>query len=385
MDELLLIPGPTPVPAPVREAGSRPMTNHRSEAFARVLQGVLEGMRELYRTRQPVVPYASSGTGVLEAAVVNTLSPGDRVLALSCGAFGNRFARIAQAYGAEVTLVEVEWGTGIPPELLEEHLRKDHYRAVLLTHNETSTGVQNDLAALSRARGDHPALLLVDAVSSLGAVPVDMDGWGLDVVVTASQKALGCPPGVSFLAASPRAWEAHRTARMPRYYWDMGRTVEALQQPLAQTPFTPAVSVFYSLEASLRLLREEGFEAVWERHRRLGEATRAGVRALGLRPVAEDRWASRTVTAVWLPEGVSAKALVGRMRERHGVVVAGGQGKLEGKVFRIGHLGYVWPQDVLRCMEALGEALKDLGVSVDPQAGVEAARRAFEAGAVQRV
>jgi aspartate aminotransferase-like enzyme len=361
------------------------MTNHRSEAFARVLQGVLEGMRELYRTRQPVVPYASSGTGVLEAAVVNTLSPGDRVLALSCGAFGNRFARIAQAYGAEVTLVEVEWGTGIPPELLEEHLRKDRYRAVLLTHNETSTGVQNDLAALSRARGDHPALLLVDAVSSLGAVPVDMDGWGLDVVVTASQKALGCPPGVSFLAASPRAWEAHRTARMPRYYWDMGRTVEALQQPLAQTPFTPAVSVFYSLEASLRLLREEGFEAVWERHRRLGEATRAGVRALGLRPVAEDRWASRTVTAVWLPEGVSAKALVGRMRERHGVVVAGGQGKLEGKVFRIGHLGYVWPQDVLRCMEALGEALKDLGVSVDPQAGVEAARRAFEAGAVQRV
>jgi aspartate aminotransferase-like enzyme len=385
MDELLLIPGPTPVPEPVREAGSRPMTNHRSQAFARVLRTVLDGVQELYRTRQPVVPYASSGTGVLEAAVVNTLSPGDRVLALSCGAFGNRFSRIARTYGAEVTHVEVEWGTGVPPELLEEHLRKGDYRAVLVTHNETSTGVQNDLESLARARGDRPVLMLVDAVSSLGAIPLEMDGWGLDVVVTASQKALGCPPGVSFLAASERAWEAHRTARMPRYYWDMGLVVEALRQPLPQTPFTPAVSVFYSLEVALQLIRQEGQKAVWERHRRLSEATRAGVRALGLRPVADDRWASWTVTAVWLPEGVSADALVGRVRERYGVVLAGGQGKLEGKVFRIGHLGFVWPQDILRCMEALGSVLHELGACGDPQAGVEAAQRAFEAQAVRTV
>lgn len=385
MDELLLIPGPTPVPAPVREAGSRPMTNHRSQAFARVLQTVLEGVRELYGTRQPVVPYASSGTGVLEAAVVNTLSPGDRVLALSCGAFGNRFSRIARAYGAEVTHVEVEWGTGIPPELLEDHLRRADYRAVLVTHNETSTGVQNDLEGLVRARGDRPALMLVDAVSSLGAIPLEMDAWGLDVVVTASQKALGCPPGVSFLAASERAWEAHRAARMPRYYWDMGMVAEALRQALPQTPFTPAVSVFYSLEAALQLIRKEGREAVWERHRRLSEATRAGVRALGLRPVAEERWASWTVTAVWLPEGVSAESLVGRVRERYGVVLAGGQGKLEGKVFRIGHLGFVWPEDILRCMEALGAVLHELGLSADPRAGVEAAREVFEAQAVRTV
>ncbi|MCS7235875.1 MAG: alanine--glyoxylate aminotransferase family protein [Armatimonadota bacterium] len=382
MDELLLIPGPTPVPAPVREAGSRPMTNHRSEAFARVLRTVLQGVQELYRTRQPVVPYASSGTGVLEAAVVNTLSPGDRVLALSCGAFGNRFSRIARAYGAEITHVEVEWGTGIPPELLEDHLKRADYRAVLVTHNETSTGVQNDLEGLARARADRPTLLLVDAVSSLGAIPVDMDGWGLDVVVTASQKALGCPPGVSFLAASEQAWEAYRQARMPRYYWDMGLVVEALRQPLAQTPFTPAVSVFYSLEASLELLRREGYEAACQRHRLLSEAVRAGVRALGLRPVAAERWASWTVTAVWLPEGVSADALTARVRERYGVVLAGGQGKLEGKVFRIGHLGYVWPQDILRCMEALGSVLQEMGVSVDARAGVEAAQQVFEARAV---
>lgn len=382
MDELLLIPGPTPIPAAVREAGARPMTNHRSEAFARVLRGVLEGVAVLYGTRQPVVPYASSGTGVLEAAVVNTLSPGDKVLALSCGAFGNRFARIAEAYGAEVTRVEVEWGQGIPPELLAEALRREPYKAVLVTHNETSTGVQNDLRALAQARGEYPALLLVDAVSSLGAVPVEMDTLGLDVVVTASQKALGCPPGVGFLSASPRAWEAYRHARMPRYYWDMGLVAEALQEPLAQTPFTPAVSVFFSLEESLRLLQQEGLEAVWDRHRRLSQATRAGVQALGLRPVADPRWASWTVTAVWLPEGVSAGALTGRLREQHGVVVAGGQGKLEGKVFRIGHLGYVYPDDILRCLEALGAVLAGLGVRVDPRAGVEAAARVFSAPAL---
>ena len=382
MDELLLIPGPTPVPAPVREAGARPMTNHRSEAFARVLRNVLDGVAVLYGTRQAVLPYACSGTGVLEAAVVNTLSPGDEILALSCGAFGNRFARIAQAYGAEVTRVEVEWGQGIPPERLEAELRQKPYRAVLLTHNETSTGVQNDLQALAQARGDHPALLLVDAVSSLGAVPVEMDSLGLDVVVTASQKALGCPPGVGFLSASPRAWEAYQKARMPRYYWDMGLLAEALRAPLAQTPFTPAVSVFFSLEESLRLLQQEGLSAVYERHRRLSQATRAGVEALGLRPVADPRWASWTVTAGWAPEGVSVGALVGRLRAEHGVVVAGGQGKLEGRVFRIGHLGYVYPEDVLRCLEALGAVLADLGVRVDPRAGVEAAARVFGARAV---
>lgn len=382
MDELLLIPGPTPVPAKVREAGARPMTNHRGEAFARLLRDVLDRVAVLYGTRQAVMPYACSGTGVLEAAVVNTLSPGDKVLALSCGVFGNRFARIAQAYGAEVTRIEVEWGQGIPPERLEEALRRDSYKAVLVTHNETSTGVQNDLRALAQARGDHPALLLVDAVSSLGAVPVEMDLLGLDVVVSASQKALGCPPGVGFLSASPRAWEAYQHAKMPRYYWDMGLVVEALRKPVAQTPFTPAVSVFFSLEASLRLLEQEGLVAVYERHRRLSEATRAGVQALGLRVVADPRWASWTVTAVWLPEGVSASALTGQLRDRYGVVVAEGQGKLEGKVFRIGHLGYVYPEDVLRCLEALGSVLVSLGVRVDPRAGVEAAAQVLRARAV---
>lgn len=383
MDELLLIPGPTPVPAPVREASARPMTNHRSPMFAQILQEVLEGMRWVYRTRAPVLPYASSGTGVLEAAVVNTLSPGDPVLAFSCGAFGDRFAEIARRYGADVTKVEVEWGRAVPPELVAEALQENpDARAILITHNETSTGVQNDLRLIAQSRGDHPALLLVDAVSSLGAIPLEMDAWGLDVVVTASQKALMCPPGVGFAAASQRAWEAHRTARMPRYYWDFTLLRTSLEREIPETPFTPAVSIFYALQEGLRLLRAEGLEASFARHRRLARATRAGVEAMGLRPVADAPCASSAVTAVWLPEGVSARALVDEMYARHRIVLAGGQGKLSGRIFRIGHLGHVQPQDILRCLEALEDVLLHLGYPVPRGAGVAAAEEALEEVAV---
>jgi aspartate aminotransferase-like enzyme len=383
MEDLLLIPGPTPVPSSVREASARPMVNHRSPAFARILQEVLEGMQWVYRTSAPVLPYASSGTGVLEAAVVNTLSPGDPVLALVCGAFGERFARIAEIYGAHVTRVEVEWGSAVPPELVEEQLRRrPDVRAVLVTHNETSTGIANDLEAIARARGDHPALLLVDAVSSLGAMPLEMDAWGLDVVVTASQKALMCPPGVGFVAANGRAWEAHRTARMPRFYWDFTLLRTSLEREVPETPFTPAISVFYALQEGLRLLREEGLEASFARHRRLGRAVRAGVEALGLRPVADPAHASSAVTAVWVPEGVSAQSLVDAMYERHRIVLAGGQGKLSGRIFRIGHLGYVRPEDVLRCMEALEDVLALLGVPLERGSGVRAAEEALQEVAI---
>lgn len=379
MDELLLIPGPTPVPASVREASARPMTNHRSRAFAQILKEVLEGMRWVYRTRAPVLPYASSGTGVMEAAVVNTLSPGDPVLAFSCGAFGDRFAEIARRYGARVTKIDVEWGQAVPPELVREALQENpEVRAILVTHNETSTGVQNDLRLIAQSRGDHPALLLVDAVSSLGAIPLEMDAWGLDVVVTASQKALMCPPGVGFVAASQRAWEAHQVARMPRYYWDFTLLRTSLEREIPETPFTPAVSIFYALQEGLRLLRAEGLEASFERHRRLARATRAGIEAMGLRPVADAACASSAVTAVWLPEGVSARALVDEMYERHRIVLAGGQGPLSGRIFRIGHLGHVHPQDILRCLEALEDVLTRLQYPVPRGAGVAAAEEALE-------
>ncbi|MDR5682498.1 MAG: alanine--glyoxylate aminotransferase family protein [Armatimonadota bacterium] len=378
MDELLLIPGPTPVPRSVREAQARPMMNHRSEPFAQILREVLDGLRWLCVTQQPVLPYASSGTGALEAAVTNVLSPGDRVLALVCGAFGDRFARIAQAYGAEVRRIDTKWGTAVPPERVGDALERDEYRAVLVTHNETSTGVQNDLAAIAAARKDHPALLLVDAVSSLGAIPLEMDAWGVDVVASASQKALRCPPGVAFVAASERAWAAHRQARMPRYYWDFSITRNALEQRLTQTPFTPPVSLFYALQEGLRLIRDEGLPEGFARHRLLSRATRAGIEAMGLRPVAEAGCASWAVTAVWLPEGISAGQVVGPMRDRYGIVLAGGQGQLEGKVFRIGHLGAVYPADILRCMEALERVLRSLGLAVPEAAGVRAAQRVFD-------
>lgn len=378
MDELLLIPGPTPVPVSVREAQARPMMNHRSKAFAQILRDVLDGLQWLCTTQQPVLPYASSGTGALEAAVSNVLSPGDRVLSLSCGAFGDRFASIAQAFGADVTRIEVEWGTAVPPELVAAALAKHDYRAVLVTHNETSTGVQNDLGAIAAARGDHPALLLVDAVSSLGAMPLAMDAWGVDVVATASQKALRCPPGAAFVVPSDRAWTAHHQARMPRYYWDFSVTRDALEQPLTQTPFTPPVSIFYALAEGLRLIRDEGLQQGFERHRLLSRATRAGISAMGLRPVADEGCASWAVTAVWLPEGVTAEQILGLMHDRHGIVLAGGQGKMVGKVFRIGHLGSVYPGDILRCMEALGRVLGSLGLTVREEAGVRAAQQIFD-------
>jgi len=351
--------------------------------FAQILKEVLEGMRWVYRTRAPVLPYASSGTGVLEAAVVNTLSPGDPVLAFSCGAFGDRFAEIARRYGARVTKIDVEWGQAVPPDLVGEALQKNpDARAILVTHNETSTGVQNDLRVIAHSRGDHPALLLVDAVSSLGAIPLETDAWGLDVVVTASQKALMCPPGVGFVAASQRAWEAHRVARMPRYYWDFTLLRTSLEREIPETPFTPAVSIFYALQEGLRLLRAEGLEASFARHRRLARATRAGIEAMGLRPVADAACASSTVTAVWLPEGLSARALVDEMYERHRIVLAGGQGKLSGRIFRIGHLGHVHPQDILRCMEALEDVLTRLHYSVPRGAGVAAAEETLAEVAV---
>jgi aspartate aminotransferase-like enzyme len=378
VEELLLIPGPTPVPVSVREAQARPMINHRSDAFARILREVCDGVRWLCATQHPALPYASSGTGALEAAIANVLSPGDHVLALSCGAFGDRFAHIARAFGAQVTKVDVEWGTAVPPDLVADALEQGEYRALLVTHNETSTGVQNDLAAIAAARGNHPALLLADAVSSLGAMPLEMDAWGVDVVATASQKALRCPPGVAFVAAGERAWAAHREARMPRYYWDFTITRDALQQRLTQTPFTPAVSIFYALTEGLRLIRDEGLQRGFARHRLLSRATRAAITAMGMRPVAHDSCASWAVTAVWLPEGVSTGQIVGPMRDHHGIALAGGQGQLEGKVFRIGHLGAVYPADILRCMEALERVLRSLGVVVPEEAGVRAAQQVFD-------
>ncbi len=363
----LRIPGPTPCPPSVLEAVARPMINHRGREFAQLMGRVVDRLKRFYRTQGDVLVLTASGTGGMEAAVVNTLSPGDRVLAVIIGAFGERFAAIAQAYGAEVVRLEYEWGRAADPDDVGRALRRDPaIKAVLVTHNETSTGVTNPLAEIAQVVREQERLLLVDAVSSLGAIPVETDAWGLDVVVTGSQKGWMVPPGLAFVSMSRRAWEAYREARMPRFYLDLGRHKDLLER--GQTPWTPALSVLYGLDVALAMMEEEGLDHIFARHARLGQLTREGVKALGLELLADERYASNTVTAVKVPAGVDERALRRLLEDEYGVIVAGGQGKLAGKIFRIGHLGWATEEDIRGALAALAQALPQVGYQLPSRA-----------------
>jgi aspartate aminotransferase-like enzyme len=351
----------------VLAAVAKPMINHRGRHFAELIGRVVERLKRFYRTQGDVLVLTASGTGGLEAAVVNTLSPGDRVLAVVIGAFGERFAAIAQAYGAEVVRLEYEWGRAADPDDVRRVLSRDpRIKAVLVTHNETSTGVTNPLKALAAVVREHERLLLVDAVSSLGAIPLETDAWGLDVVVTGSQKGWMVPPGLAFVSVSQRAWEAYREAKMPRFYLDLGRHKEALER--GQTPWTPALSVLFGLDVALEMMEAEGLENIFARHARIGEMTRQGVKALGLRLLADERYASNTVTAVVVPDGVDERALRRLLEDEYGVVLAGGQGKLSGKIFRIGHLGWVTEEDIRDTLDSLAQALPRVGYQLPSRA-----------------
>jgi aspartate aminotransferase-like enzyme len=360
----LRIPGPTPVPTDILEAVGRPMVDHRGRPFAALIQRSVERLKEFFQTKQDVLIFTTSGTGSMEAAVVNTLSPGDKVLVVSIGAFGDRFAKIAETFGAQVTVLPYEWGDAADPEDVRKALAADpEIKAVLVTHNETSTGVVNPLAEIAQVVREADRLLLVDAISSLGAIPFDMDGWGLDVAVTGSQKGWMVPPGLAFIALSERGWEANESARMPRYYMDVGKHRDFLQK--GQTPWTPAVSIFYGLDVALEKMAAEGMEGVYARHAKIGQMVREGAKALGLELLATDeRHASNTVSAIKCPEGVEVAALRRMLEDEHNVVVAGGQGKLAGKIFRIGHLGLVSEDDIRHALDALAEVLPKVGYSV---------------------
>lgn len=356
----LRIPGPTPCPPEVLEALSRPMINHRGPEFAAIMRRVTERLKPAFQTKNDILILTTSGTGALEAAVVNTLSPGDEVLAASIGYFGDRFAQIAEVYGAKVTRLQIQQGGAVEPDQLRQALRENPgAKAVLLTHNETSTGVTNDLEALAAVVREAGPLLLVDAISSLSSVPVATDDWGLDVVLSGSQKGWMVPPGLAFVAVSERAWEAHRHATMPRYYFDLTMAKEYLQK--GQTPATPAVSIFYGLDVALDIIEREGWPAVYARHRRIADYTRSGLRALGLDLLADAKHASNTVTTALLPAGVSESALIKALREEFDIIVAGGQGSLTGKIIRIGHLGYVQESDITAVFEALRILLPRFG------------------------
>jgi aspartate aminotransferase-like enzyme len=376
----LRIPGPTPLPDSVRQAGASQMLNHRGPEFRDLITRVNTRLKSAFRTQNDILTLTASGSGGMEAAVVNHLSPGDPVLAVSIGSFGDRFAKIAQRYGADVVRHDVEWGSAAQPAALEAALRTmakegRPAKAVLLTHNETSTGVTNplaELAAAARAAATE-TLIIVDGVSGLGAVPFETDAWGLDVVATGSQKSWMVPPGLAMVSVSERAWQAAEQASMPRFYFDLAEARRFLGK--GETPWTPAVSVLLQLDVALDLLESEGWEQVFARHAACGSAARAGLSAMGFKLLAEPEHASNTVTAAWLPENVEW-SILNRMLLERGLVLAGGQGKLAGQILRIGHLGAVSVADVVSAIETIEQALLELSLPIAAGTGPQAAREA---------
>lgn len=351
----LRVPGPTPCPPEALQAMARQMINHRGGEFAKILNSVTEKLKQVFQTRGDIFLLTASGTGGLEAAIVNTLSPGDKVLAVSNGFFGERFAEIAEQYGAKVNRLNFELGKPLDPAAVNKALKTDgDIKAVLVTHNETSTGMTNDIGKISAVINEFDKLLLVDAISSLGCIDLPVDDWHCDIVVTASQKGWMVPPALAMVSVSEKAWQAHAQAKMPRYYWDFTKAKEYLQK--GQTPWTPAISVFYALNATLDLMLSEGLPNIFARHARVAQIARDGIKSLGLSLFPEEDYASDTVTAVSAPQ-IDIPKLIQILRDEHDVVIAGGQRELSGKIFRIGHLGSVYDDDIKLVLEALAKAL----------------------------
>jgi aspartate aminotransferase-like enzyme len=339
---------------------SWPMINHRGPEFAKLIRDVTDKLKQLFQTGNDLYLLTCSGTGGLEAAIVNTLSPGDKVLSIEVGVFGERFGAIARTFGAEVTTLRFEWGKAADVDAIRQALQAEpKIKAVLVTHNETSTGVTNDLASVSSVVKQFDKLLLVDAISSLGSINLPVDDWHLDVTVTGSQKGWMSPPGLAMVSVSQEAWQAHSKARMPHFYWDFTRAKSYLEK--GQTPWTPAVSVVFGLSVALEMMLREGLPNIIARHARVGKAARDGIKSLGLPLFADESFASNTVTAVAASDGLEVKKMLKILREEHKVVLAGGQQKLDGKVFRIGHLGWVTENDIEIVMSALKVALPQAG------------------------
>ena len=376
--EIILAPGPTPIPPEVLLAQGSPLVYHRGPGFGSLMRDVTDRLKDLYRTSTAdVLLMTSSGTGGLESAIQNCFSPGDDVFVPLAGYFADRWKRLAEAYGLTVHTIEYEWGTKIRPDEVAAALAEHPVKAVLLTQSETSTGVIQPIEALSRIAVEAGALVVVDVVSSLGAVPFAFDAWGVDVAVGGSQKALSASPGIAFVALSERAWAARETATNPRFYfdWSMYKQYASLADP--ENPWTPAISVMQGLQAALRLYFQDGIDVALLRHATLSRAVKEGVQALGLDLFGEgleDNW---TVTAIRAPEGLDADAITARIRSDFGVVLAPGQGPLKGKVFRIGHLGYFSQLDILRGLAALEMTLERLGYPVKRGAAVAAAEGVF--------
>ncbi|MFQ5657418.1 MAG: pyridoxal-phosphate-dependent aminotransferase family protein [Candidatus Methylomirabilales bacterium] len=371
----LFAPGPTPVPPEVLLAMAGPVPHHRAPEYEALMAEVRQDLKYLFQTKEEVLLFAASGTGGMEAAVVNTLSPGDQVVVIRGGKFGERWGEICEAYGITFTPIDVLYGRAVDPSLIAAALEKDpKVTAVFSTHSETSTGVLHDIHTLAQIVRETPAILVVDAITSLGVVDLPMDLWGVDVVIAGSQKGLMLPPGLAAVGVSQKAWAAFERSRLPKYYFDFAAERKSLRKN--QSRFTPAISLVVGLRETLRMIRTEGLPNVVRRHEQLAGAMRAGVTALGLELFAERP--SPAVTAIKVPQGIEGGAIVKTLRTKHGVTIAAGQGSLKGKIFRIATLGYAAPSDVVVALSALEFTLSELGYPLKMGEGIRAAQEVLQ-------
>jgi aspartate aminotransferase-like enzyme len=375
---LLFIPGPVVVSEPVLAAMAKPLINHRGPEYARLLHRIADRMKPIFATNGDVLLIGASGTGSLEAAVTNMFGPGDTLLACPTGVFGERIAAIAKMWGCTVEMLETPLGAGVDAEALAARLRADHEKkitGILLTHNETSTGVQIDLGAMSRAIGDHPAYIVVDSVSGLGASEFKMDEWRLDIVCAASQKALACPPGLAMVAVSARAWEKIKANKAPRFYFDLQKHKEFFEK--GEPPWTPPVSVTFALDVAIDLYEREGGRNVWARHARYAAALQQAVKALGMEVFSRDGVHSVTVTGILTPRGLNNGAILAKLVDEHGVVISGGQGKMAGKMWRWGTMGAFSEADMVDALRAFETVIRQEGYPFEDGAAVNAALDVF--------
>jgi len=370
----LMTPGPVDVPAETLLAMAQPLFHHRTAQFRALLGETLGLLKQVFRTKNDVILFTASGTGAMEAAVANVLAPGEKALFVSGGKFGERWGEIAQAFGHETVEVSVPYGKAVDPEEIRKALAADPtIGAVYTTLCETSTGVVHDIEAIGKIVKGTNALLVVDGISAVGAVPMETDAWAVDLLAVGSQKALMIPPGLALLTVSDKAWAKVDQVQAPAYYFGLGAAKKSLAK--CDTPYTPAITLVIGLKKSLDLIIEEGVENVWQRHRTLADAVRAGVQALGLELFAESP--SDSITAVKVPDGVDGEQIPKNMADDYGVRIAGGQASVKGKIFRIGHMGYVDKIDVIGTLGALEMTLAERGMQIDHGAAVKAAEQVF--------
>ncbi len=371
----LLTPGPTPLPPQVCEAMARPIIHHRTPQFQAILKEVAEGLKYIFQTSGDVFILTSSGTGSMEAAVINLLSCGDTALTVQGGKFGERWTEICKSYGINTEVIDVEWGKAVSPQEIEKKLKANpKIKAVFTTLCETSTGVTNDIEAIGQVVKSSSAVLVVDAISGLGAIDLKTDAWSVDVCVSGSQKGLMLPPGLAFISVSQKAWEKVTVSKSPKYYFDLRAAKKAWES--TDTPFTPAVTLVIALNEALKMMREDGLENIFIRHKKMADATRSAMKALGLELFAPTA-ASDVVTAVKVPQGVDGEKLVKTMRDKYGVVIAGGQAELKGKVFRIAHMGFIEEFDIIAGISCLEKVLAQMGYKFELGLGVKAAEEVF--------